>query len=94
MKTDFPLSEYHKRSLVETVNSVEKRKFGSTLGSKLHLNKLKEVKVIDVIYDVRRFIQLAYIIIIGFLRSLGLLRVCITRPVNLYSKPNYYLYGV
>ena len=71
MKTDFPLSEYHKRSLVETVNSVEKRKFGSTLGSKRHLNKLKEAKVIDVVYDVRRCIQLAYIIIIGFLQSLS-----------------------
>ncbi len=69
MKTDFPLDEYHKRSLVETVNSVEKRKFGSTLGSRLHWNKIKEVKVIDVIYDIRRFIQLAYIIIIGFLQS-------------------------
>ena len=70
MKTDFPLSEYHKRSLVETVNSVEKRKFGSTLSSRLHPDKLKEVKVIDVVYDIRRFIQLAYIIIIGFLQSL------------------------
>ncbi len=69
MKTDFPLSEYHKRSLVETVNSVEKRKFGSTLSSRLHPDKLKEVKVIDVVYDVRRCIQLAYIIIIGFLQS-------------------------
>ncbi len=69
MKTDFPLLEYHKRSLVETVNSVEKRKFGSTLSSKLHLSKLKEMKVIDVVYDIQRFIQLAYIVIIGFLQS-------------------------
>ena len=69
MKASFPLDEYHKRSIVETVNSVEKRKFGSTLSSRLHLNKLKEVKVIDVVYDIRRFIQLAYIIIIGFLQS-------------------------
>lgn len=69
MKMSFPLSEYHKRSLVETVNSVEKRKFGSTLNSKLHLNKLKEVKVIDVVYNVRRYIQLTYIIIEGFLQS-------------------------
>ncbi len=76
MKTDFPLDEYHKRSIVETVDSVEKRKFGSTLSSKLHPDKLKEVKVIDVIYDIRRCIQLAYIVIIGFLQSQVLLFKC------------------
>ncbi len=58
MKTDFPLSEYHKRSLVETVNSVEKRLQGSYVSSRKGRMQKKELCLVDIVYDIHRYVVL------------------------------------
>ena len=67
---DFPLKDYHQRSKVETVNFVEKRKFGSDLCSRSVRMRRRELKVIDVVYNIYRFMKLNFILMLGFLQGL------------------------
>ena len=67
---DFPLKDYHQRSKVETVNFVEKRKFGSDLCSRSIRMRRRELKVIDVVYNIYRFMKLNFILMLGFLQGL------------------------
>lgn len=60
MKRNFPSALYHRRTLVETVNSVQKRKFGDELRSRLWNMRKKEMKVINVVYNVHRYLQIAF----------------------------------
>lgn len=65
----FPQEKYNRRPLVETVNSVEKRKFGDELRSKLLKTQRREMKVIDVVYNIHRYINYVVSVFIGFLQS-------------------------
>lgn len=68
MKDNFPTELYHRRNIVETVNSVQKRKFGDELRSRLWYMRKKELKVIDVVYNVHRLLRNSvYVVIGGFL---------------------------
>lgn len=60
---------YHQRSKVETVFSVIKRKFDDTVHSIKFSNQKKEVKVLDIVYNLYRFVKIFYFFIRGFLRS-------------------------
>lgn len=65
----FPKKRYNRRVIVETINSVEKRKFGSELSSKLLRTQRREMKVIDVVYNIHRYINYCASAFIGFLQS-------------------------
>jgi hypothetical protein len=71
MRRDFPKKLYDQRPKVETVNSVEKRKFGDELRSKLLKMQRREMKVIDVVYNIHRYINYFVSEFIGFLQSRG-----------------------
>ena len=66
----FPLDKYHQRSKIETVNFVEKRKFGSDLQSRITRLRRRELKVIDVVYNIYRYMKLNFAPVIGFLQGL------------------------
>ena len=59
----------HQRSKVETINSVEKRKFGDELRSKLLKMQRREMKVVDVVYNIHRYLSYAVSVFLGFLQS-------------------------
>jgi Transposase DDE domain len=65
----FPLHKYHQRSKVETVNFVEKRKFGDELRSKLLKMQKREMRVIDIVYNIYRFMKLDLFLVVGFLQG-------------------------
>ncbi len=65
----FPIRQYHQRSKVETVNFVEKRKFGSELHSRLLRLRRRELKMIDIVYNIYRYMKLNSMSIIGFLQG-------------------------
>ena len=69
LKRHFPLDIYHQRSKLETINSVQKRKFGDELRSKLLKMQRREMKVIDVVYNIHRYINYYLAIQMGFLQS-------------------------
>jgi len=48
---------YHRRSMVETVFSVMKRKFGSTVNSRLLPMQNKEAALLAVVYNVYRYVN-------------------------------------
>ena len=66
---NFPDKTYHQRSKIETINSVQKRKFGSELRSRLLRMQRKETKVMDVVYNIHRYINYYVSLFIGFLQS-------------------------
>lgn len=71
MRRNFPETDYHQRSKVETVNSVQKRKFGEELRSKMLWMRKKEMTVKDIVYNVHRYLTITfYLFIVGFLQSL------------------------
>ena len=51
---------YHRRSLVETVFSMVKRRFGSTLQSRTHTQQNKEVGLLCVVYNVYRHVSMNF----------------------------------
>ena len=51
---------YHRRSLVETVFSTVKRRFGSTLQSRLPVQQNKEVGLLCVVYNVYRRVSMSF----------------------------------
>ncbi len=68
-KRSFPYDIYHQRSKVETVNSVQKRKFGDELNSRLLKMQRREMKVTDVVYNIHRYINHFVSVCLGFLQS-------------------------
>lgn len=69
LRRHFPDGIYHQRSKVETINSVEKRKFGDSLRGKLLRMQRREMKVIDVVYNIHRYINYVISAVLGFLQS-------------------------
>ncbi|MCL4379218.1 MAG: IS5 family transposase [Candidatus Marsarchaeota archaeon] len=65
----FPQERYNRRPIVETVNSVEKRKFGDDLRSRLLKTQRREMKVVDVVYNIHRYINYVVSAVVGFLQS-------------------------
>ncbi|MGA2799971.1 MAG: IS5 family transposase [Candidatus Micrarchaeaceae archaeon] len=57
MRRNFPVELYHQREKVETVNFVEKSKFGEGLRSKLLRMQRKEMVVVDIVYNIYRYIN-------------------------------------
>jgi len=66
---NFPKERYNRRSIVETINSVEKRKFGDELRSRLLKTQRREMKVIDIVYNIHRYINYVISVLEGFLQS-------------------------
>jgi len=66
---NFPKERYNRRSIVETINSVEKRKFGDELRSRLLKTQRREMKVIDIVYNIHRYINYTISVLEGFLQS-------------------------
>ena len=69
LRRNFPYDIYHQRSKVETVNSVQKRKFGDELRSRLLKMQRREMKVVDVVYNIHRYINYVVSVFVGFLQS-------------------------
>ncbi len=67
----FPKKRYHRRSIVETVNFVEKTKLGDELTSKKWWMKKKEQRLKDIAYNIYRYMKVkgnvAFVSTIGFL---------------------------
>ncbi|MGI0141313.1 MAG: IS5 family transposase [Candidatus Micrarchaeales archaeon] len=68
----FPKKRYHRRSIIETINSVEKRKFGDTLRSRLLKMQRREMKVTDIVYNIHRYMNHNVSVFIGFLQNRNL----------------------
>ena len=66
---NFPKKRYNRRPIVETINSVEKRKFGDELRSRLLKTQRREMKVIDAVYNIYRYLSYSVYVVIGFLQS-------------------------
>lgn len=69
MRRNFPLEKYHQRSKVETINSVEKRKFGQNLRSIKFEMRQKELKIIDIVYNIYRLNNKFHLLFVGFLQN-------------------------
>ena len=69
LRRHFPNEIYYQREKVETVNSVEKRKFGDELRSRLLKMQRREMKVIDIVYNIHRYLSYCLLIWAGFLQS-------------------------
>ena len=65
----FPKGKYNRRPIVETINSVQKRKFGCELRSRLLKMQRREMKVIDVVYNLHRYINCFVSAFLGFQQS-------------------------
>lgn len=65
----FPSRKIQQEAIVETVNSVEKRKFGDDLRSRLLKTQRREIKVVDIVYNIYRYINYVVSTVIGFLQS-------------------------
>ena len=65
----FPKKRYNRRVIVETINSVEKRKFGAELRSRLLKMQRREMKIVDIVYNIHRYINYCVSSFIGFLQS-------------------------
>ena len=69
LRRRFPKKKYNRRPIVKTINSVEKRKFGDELRSRLLRMQRREMKVVDVVYNIHRYINYYISLLIGFLQS-------------------------
>ncbi len=58
-----------KRSKVETINSVKKRKLGDELRNRLLKMQRREMKVVDVVYNIHRYLNYCVSALLGFLQS-------------------------
>jgi hypothetical protein len=65
LRRNFPSKLYHRRNMIETVNSVQKRKFGDELRSRLWYMRKKEMKVINVVYNVYRCMKIGFYVVVG-----------------------------
>lgn len=57
MANEFDYNLYHKRSNVETVFSVIKRKFGEKIAARKYYTKLKEIKLKCIVYQLDLFLH-------------------------------------
>ncbi len=89
LRRNFPYDIYHQRSKVETVNSVQKRKFGDELHSRLLKMQRREMKVIDVVYNIHRYINYFVSVFLGFLQSLTF---CFFHPKRLHTLNQVFYY--
>lgn len=64
-----PKERYNRGSIVEAVNSVEKRKFGDDLRSRLLKTQRREMKVVYVVYNIHRYINYVVSTTLGFLQN-------------------------
>ena len=69
MRRNFPEKPYNQKPKVETVNSVEKRKFGDELSAKLLKMQRREMKVIDAVYNIHRYVSYLLAYLVGILHS-------------------------
>jgi hypothetical protein len=69
LRSYFPQERYDRRPSVETVNSVEKRKFGNDLRSRLLKTQRREMKVVDFVYNIHRYINYVVSTMAGFLQN-------------------------
>lgn len=67
MRRNFPTKLYHQREKIETVNFVEKNKFGEGLRSRLLRMQRKEMVVVDIVYNIYRYMNHFYFALKGFL---------------------------
>lgn len=65
----FPKKRYDRRVIIETINSVEKRKFGDTVRSRKLKMQRREMKVTDIVYNIHRYMNYVLSVFIGFLQS-------------------------
>ncbi len=103
LRRSFPYDIYHQRSKVETVNSVQKRKFGDELRSRLLKMQRRKMKVIDIVYNIHRYINYFVSVFLGFLQSLTNNSFAIHKQPNLltemalssiYPNPEHESYGI
>ena len=77
MRDHFPDYRYHQRSKVETVNFVQKVKFGSELRNRSTTMRKREMKATDVVYNVYRYMKLKYNFYLEvFYRAMPLRNLC------------------
>ena len=69
-KMNFDENVYHQRSKVETVFSVIKRLFGYTLNSRKFLMQKKEVLLMDVTYNIHRYVKYSLFYIEDFYKAM------------------------
>ena len=69
LKEDFPEEIYTQRSKIETIISVVKRCYGSTIHSRSHRTKKNELYFKMIAYNCRRLIRLIGTLIKGFLQG-------------------------
>ncbi len=61
---------YHRRSLVETVISVLKRKYGDAVSSRVWWRQFREMVAMCVVYNVERAVKLGVTLLDWFLSRL------------------------
>lgn len=61
---------YHKRSLVETVISVMKRKYGNAVSSRVWWRQFRELVAMCLVYNLERAVQLGVTLFVRLLRRL------------------------
>ncbi len=83
LRRNFPYNIYHQRSKIETINSVQKRKFGDELRSRLLKLQRREMKAIDVVCNIHRYINYYVSLFIGFLQSLYFFMLALYHPYSL-----------
>jgi hypothetical protein len=67
----FDQEKYHQRNMVETVFSVQKRKFGESIKARKYRFQIKEIKIKVILYNILRAILLFSILIVieGFYKA-------------------------
>ena len=70
MREEFDEELYHRRALVETVFSVEKRVFGDVNHSRSDRLRNKESKLRNVCYNVYRYVKVVVVMVVkGFYKA-------------------------
>lgn len=64
---NFPEKLYHQREKIETVNFVEKARFGEALRSRLLRTQRKEMIIVDIVYNIYRYMNHYLFNFAGFL---------------------------
>lgn len=66
LRHNFPYKLYHQRAKIETVNFVEKIKFGEGLRSRLLRTQRKEMVLVDIVYNIYRYMNCFYFVVKDF----------------------------
>ncbi len=67
LRRNFPFKLYHQREKIETVNFVEKNRFGNGLRSRLLRMQRKEMVLVDIVYNIYRYMNHYLFCFKGFL---------------------------